>query len=353
MGKNSFRTLSIFKSEKAKKRTNRRRNPISRYYKKNLFSLSSISRYSPAESNQILFIRAPKNFSMTLNTEGMIRFFMNVDKKIRTGRPVYLDMANITVLHEDAILYLISRLDFYELTKLNASIQGNLPNFEPCRILLLQSGFLKYVQTNITHEAENDNIFPIHEGSSAEGPIVSDVINFVKRFIDFQDYAERFYGPIMECIINTGAHAYSRNASYSKWWMIAIPNNNNQTIHFTVLDNGYGIPNTVRKNYAEIIIRHFGKLNYLSTGIDNKLIVSGLVGEFRTRSGLDHRGKGLPSIFDLTTIPYIDNLRIISSHGYVLTGSNLTILDSVNLRNKFHGTLISWDFIKIEDKKDG
>lgn len=353
MGKNSSQIQSFFRTEKAKKITNRRRNPISRYYKKNLFSLSSISRYYPVESNRPQFIRAPKEFSLTLNTEGMIRFFMTVDKKIRTGRPVYLDMANITVLHEDAILYLISRLDYYELININASIQGNLPNYEPCRILLLQSGFLKYVQTNITQNAENDNIFPIHEGSSADGPIVSEVINFVKRFINFKDYAERFYGPIMECIINTGAHAYSKNASYSKWWMIAIPNNNNKTIHFTVLDNGYGIPNTVRKNYAEIIMRQFGKLNYLSTGIDNKLIVSGLIGEFRTRSGLDHRGKGLPSIFELTTIPYIDNLRVISSHGYVLTGSNLTILESVNLRNKFHGTLISWDFIKIEDISDG
>ena len=346
---NKKKSSTVFKSEKSRKITQRRRNPISRHYKFNILSIGSQGKYKYVGPPAIQFIKAPKQFSMTINIAEMIRFFYNLEKMIKSGRQIYLDMATINLIHEDAILYLISRLDYFQIEHPHGSIQGNLPINPNCRSLLLQSGFLKYVNTQMNPDINDDNIFPIHEGNSADGKIVSQVIDFVKRFIDFGEYAERFYGPIMECIINTGAHAYNKNADYSKWWMIAIPDEPRKKVHFTVLDNGFGIPNTVRKNYSEKIEKQFGKLKFMNTIIDNKLIVSGLVGELRTRTGLTHRGKGLPSIFDLTTIPHIANLRIISSHGHVLTGSNGTIVNSSNLKDKFHGTLISWDFRTAED----
>jgi hypothetical protein len=269
-----------------------------------------------------------------------------MENVIKSGKSIFLDMSKISYLSEDALLYLISRLDFLNSQYPNHGVQGNFPNDISCRELIMKSRFLRYVKTKVNYDEESEDIFPIHDGLKADGVLVSDVITFVKKYIDLGEFSERFYGPIMECLINTSNHAYRTETLNSKWWMIAIPELPKRRVHFTALDNGLGIPSTVRKNYLEKLESKFGKHLITGSTIDADLIYSALLGEYRTSTKIGYRGTGLPSIFELMTIPKVKNLRIISNHGHVFASENNNDCHIYRLKNKFHGTLISWDFVQ-------
>ena len=135
---------------------------------------------------------------------------------------------------------------------------------------------------------------------------------------------------------NTKNHAYNITRKDQKWWLISCYDEDSKKVNFTFMDNGDGIPFTLRKN---IIERFFDPL--IKKQNDGKLILSALKGEFRTRTKKHYRGTGLPKIFSYSKEKQIENLIIISNKGYVDCDSE----QSKELSRKFFGTLLSWDFV--------
>ena len=66
-----------------------------------------------------------------------------------------------------------------------------------------------------------------------------------------------------------------------------------------------------------------------------------LNGDFRTRTEVGYRGKGIPRIYQRVKSNEINNLVLIANNGYV----NCTTNKRKELKNKFHGTLFSWEFV--------
>ena len=147
-------------------------------------------------------------------------------------------------------------------------------------------------------------------------------------------YTKGLYNIIMEIIINTKQHAYHRQTNLPKWYAYARYDNNG--INFSILDTGHGIPSTVKRNWAEKFSKLIRKLPLIRRS-DSKLLKSVIDGEFRTKTQATYRGKGIPMITSYSTKNYIQDLTIVSNHGFVKLNNTETDLSS-----PMDGTLYSW-----------
>ena len=132
------------------------------------------------------------------------------------------------------------------------------------------------------------------------------------------------YSSLVEAMTNVRNHAYNKT---EKWWMMAMKQGDG--VCFAILDNGLGIPRTIKKNIREQLVPN-----------DAHLIDSAMKGNLRTRTGEPWRGKGLPKILENLERGLIQDLHVVAQRGHYAAKNQ-----SRKLRHKFQGTLISWDFI--------
>jgi hypothetical protein len=284
-------------------------------------------------------VTVPTKFSIINNPNEMLEFYDTIYSYAKKNQAVYLEMSGIEYISADAILYTISIFDYLEHALRYQKLSGNFPKNERTKDLLLQSSFFNYVHANFWFNPDNSKILSVKSGNLAQGIIAKQVIDFSKSILNKRSsiQSKSIYGTIIECMVNTRHHAYRHMVDHQwKWWLMAMPNEKGDSIQFAFLDNGAGIPTTVRKNFAEKVTAMFGQ-----NSKDSNLIQSALQGQYRTRMKDKWRGKGLPKIFEYFNDNYIDNLHIISNKGHVDCKNE--VLDELN--KKFHGTLLSWDFV--------
>jgi hypothetical protein len=218
---------------------------------------------------------------------------------------------------------------------------------DKCNKIFANSGFYKYVYSKKRGPLHADpDTLSIESGSLVVPGKAADTKEFTKRSLmkDESKDTKSIYTTLIECMGNTRQHAYKKGSGYAKWWLMASYDKESVRVHFTFLDNGYGIPSTIRMRFGEKIRSVFGKI--VGEVPDSGLILSALNGEFRTRTGIAYRGKGLPSIFETARNKKIDNLIVISKKGYVgWKKSEKGELESIELKFPLFGTLLSWDIL--------
>lgn len=283
-------------------------------------------------------ITAPSVFSIINNSEEMLQFFAETKEHIAQKRLINFDMSEIKYMTADGILSMVSLFDYWKQRDGFFNILGNIPTDEACKMLLIDSGFFNYVKSNIKFSQSNPHILSIESDSLAVGLIAQKVIDFTYKHLGEEktNQSKSIYAMLIECMCNTRQHAYIKESILPKWWLIALYDKDVNKVHFAFVDNGSGIPGTVRKNNKERI-----KQIFFNSVKDSILIQSTLKGEFRTRTKQGYRGNGLPKILSYCESKVIDNLIIISNKGYV----NCSNSECRELTEKFKGTLLSWDFI--------
>lgn len=280
-------------------------------------------------------VSAPDIFSIIKNPSETISFFSKIEHTAFITHSLFIDIKNIKVITPETVLYLLLFVDKFKKNK-KIKIVGNAPEDKRCREIFLHSGFYDYV--NSSYATPRDiNILSVKSDHIVSGEIADNVIEFAcaKLNIKRSNITKAFYTTILECMGNTKEHAYtSHSAKYAKWWLIACHDSLNNCIDFSILDNGEGIPETVKKRFLENIFGYS----------DSKIISSVLNGEFRTSTQLQYRGKGLPKINSFMDEKIIQNLIIISNNGYY----NADTKRKIELDKKFNGTMVCWSFIKGE-----
>ena len=142
---------------------------------------------------------------------------------------------------------------------------------------------------------------------------------------------------LTEMITNIKDHAYENDNIFENSWYIFVENTQNK-ICYTFMDNGLGIPTTIKKSKIEKFIEKFDadkEYKYIEAGI------SGL--EKRSKTGQIERGNGLPSIYEQYKCNKIDKLIIISNKAYFIE-KNARDLD-----NNLNGTIFYWEIKKEEN----
>lgn len=164
--------------------------------------------------------------------------------------------------------------------------------------------------------------------------------------------AKRLYTSITEALTNVTQHAYikSRKDGVSQqldkgWWMFF--RETKDRLDIAVCDLGIGISETLPMTQTEFLIDPLFRAAQLiglrgKDNIDARLIKAAL--EFkRSRTGQDHRGKGLPQI--VSTAEEVDGSRlyIFSNAGCYTIGSDRHPPDFTRgYKRSILGTLILW-----------
>lgn len=287
----------------------------------------------------------PKKFSILYNPEETIEFFkyiLNVIKKvpkIRNSKHIYIFMINMTEVENitgDALMYLLTVMKNTKMQKDRKIIwKGNFPKNEKINKFLKESGFLKYLKTaeeNLIHSDEN---IEIQSGKLMQGDIAKYICKFTNYKLNKDKlYSKFLYRMLTELMTNTKDHAYIKKSNFDFCWYIFVENDENK-IRYTFMDNGIGIPTTVLKKFYEKIIEK------LKLDKEYKYIESALKGDFRTETRKEHRGTGLPDIYEINKNKKIRNLTIISNHAYYSSENK-----SYDLETELEGTILYWEIEK-------
>ena len=300
---------------------------------------------------------APEVFSIIKNPSGTISFFneiINVVQHIKKMRKHYskeriwtyrIDMKNIKLISSDALMYLLTIIQNTRGKRmLPINWNGNFPEDQEVKEYLKRSGFLRYMKTSSENIVQVDDNIQIKYGEGFNY-IQNNIENDIrKEIIDFsciklkKDKREINYlmTILTEMITNIIDHAYQKKDMFRHEWYIFVENKEDK-ITYIFMDNGLGIPNTIRKNIFEKIVETFNAEN------EYKYIETALSGiQKRSETGKRERGNGLPSIYEQYLNKKIENFVIISNKAYY------SEKEKYDLSEELNGTVFYWEIKKEE-----
>jgi anti-sigma regulatory factor (Ser/Thr protein kinase) len=280
-----------------------------------------------------IMVTAPENFSITSNRDELMSFLKDFDSGAWHGQNVYVNLSKVNNITPDALLSIISYLNNYQGLLKKPHVSGNTPVDPYCKKVFLESGFYKFVSSSYTHH-DTEDVLSIRSDEMVRPDEAAAVISFVRKRLNIKHkkMTRAIFTTIMEAMNNVREHAYDDRKN-RRWWLMALPERDSDVIHFSLLDNGKGIPATIRKKLMDVIPFR---------GNDADLIRSTVLEKNRSETKLVYRGLGLPKMKKLVDDKMIKNLNIISKWGgYYIDGDN-----TYNLNSEYFGTLIYWDFVK-------
>lgn len=299
----------------------------------------------------------PKIFSITKNPEETIQFLNHIinyvksvryllkNKGVKFIRLYYIDMKLTDVITSDALMYLLTIISSTRGTKLlPISWKGNLPENREVKDYVKKSGYLKYMRTSTENIIETDDNIQIKHGvnyiyGDEKLDIRREIIDFTCIKLNKDKLKINFLMTMLtEMITNISDHAYQKDGLFKHEWYIFV-NNEKDRITYTFMDNGLGIPTTIRKSLKEHVIEFF------RAETEYKYIEAAVKGiEKRSETGLIERGNGLPEIYEQFITQNIENFAIISNKAYFSEN------EKRDLREELKGTIFYWE-IKKEDNK--
>lgn len=282
---------------------------------------------------------APVTFSIINNSKETLVFFDEVFNKIRQSKyhgSIYFDLSMIEIVTVDAIMYLTALIEnSRRVSMMNINCFGNVPENREARTIIEASGFFNHVSALYKYSHDKKNQIDIRCGKESDPVLAKGVCDFVHSYGGWDTVGTRpLYKMIVELMTNTRQHAYQKtqSAMNEKWYLFA--ENCSGYVNFVFLDTGDGIPSTIRRNFLEMIKNFFNNS-------DAYFIASALRGEFRTETKLDHRGYGLPEIYQKAKNGFVSDLVIASCQG-MCSVDGLGNINEIELSKSLRGTLFCW-----------
>ena len=300
----------------------------------------------------------PDIFSIVSNPDTTITFLNKVIRSVegvrnlqRQHRNNYIrtfliDMSNTKYISSDALMFLLTIIQNTRGKKiLPIDWIGNFPKEPDVREFLKRSGYLNYMKTSAENIIQVDDNIQIKSGTGynyiendQNKDIRQEIIDFSCQKLN-KDKKDINYLMTMltEMITNIIDHAYQKQGLFKHQWYIFVDNNIDK-ITYTFMDNGLGIPTTIRKSIIEKIIET------INAEAEYKYIETALSGVHkRSETGKRERGNGLPSIYEQYLNKKIENFVIISNKAYYSENKKYDLKEGLN------GTVFYWE-IKKEGK---
>lgn len=297
----------------------------------------------------------PTVFSIIDNPEQTISFLNDMIKEVEKIRRLYkvnkhnyirlfsIKMDHTTQITGDALMYLLTIIKNTRGRKiLPINWVGTFPKDNNMKQFLKNSGYLNYMKTAEENLIHTNNHIQIQTGYGYEYQEGNEMVDIRQKIIDFscekmnknKTQLNYLMTMLTEMITNIKDHAYDTTNIFEPSWYIFVENNPCELI-YTFMDNGLGIPTTIKKKIIELLKSSFSldkEYKYIEAG------VSGL--EKRSQTGKTERGNGLPSIYEQYRNNKVDRLVIISNKAYFETEN------SRDLKNELHGTIFYWKIKK-------
>lgn len=281
-----------------------------------------------------LHVYAPRTLSLVANPSATVDFFSEVEARLKQGQPTFINLYDVQDVTADALMYLLALLDLANTTSPSRPlVRGNVPRGGQSRKVMLESGFSQYVAGLPKSGFDNPDIIKIRFGTMVQPDIAHELLHFAmaKLSLSRSPQTKAAFAILIESMSNVVEHAYAPTVAFErKWWSMAQVLPGQKTVRMTVVDYGEGIAATMRKTALERAGSHLG------IKPDHELVLSALKGEFRSRTGLETRGRGLPKMLQENEKGNISNLVVVSSRA-VVNGT-----ESEPLEKPLQGTVISF-----------
>lgn len=290
----------------------------------------------------------PECFSFTQNLDETVSFFFDLYKELKKASlnsKFLIQSENVTCVTTDVIMYLIALMRNYKGCKRRMySFYGTYPVDKEAQQTYIESGFLKFVRSRSKRLPENNAKMSIMCGNRNDSVSAGRMCQFVcDKFKVSKAYATGLYDTIIEMMSNVYYHAYNdeEDLMVPEWYMYA--EFVGEKINFVFLDTGLGIGKTVMKNslYEKVVSR-------IGIGNESKLIKSALDGDFRTQTGENNHGKGLPQINEFAHSKTVENFHILSGKGHCWLNEHQNVFQTKDLKNRICGTIYCFTLIKLE-----
>ena len=297
----------------------------------------------------------PSIFSIVENAEQTISFFNDMIKIIENNRKnikhrkninspylFKIDMKDVKRITGDALMYLLTVIKNTRGKKsLPINWIGNFPEDKEIKEFLQVSGYLDYMKTDKKNLKKTNEKIQIRMGKTYvynddNTDIRKEVVDFTMEKLEKDKKEVQFLFNILTEVITNIEHAYNleQELIFDPTWYIMVENDK-ERIKYTFMDNGLGIPTTVKKKTLEEILK------ILNLDKEYKYIKTALDGSYkRTQTGKTERSTGLPDVYEKLKNKKISNLIIISNHAYYCENKPR------DMQEYLTGTIICWEIEK-------
>lgn len=275
-------------------------------------------------------IKAPETFSVANNTDATISFFSEIISLINEHKPLYVNLKPVIKITPDAILYLLVLLQEAKIKRV--AFNGNAPMNKKARDIFTHSGFYDFVNSSFNkfQLPVDSSMLKIKSGTKVDGEEAENIQKYLKKHVhDINSKTlKAIYGILIECMSNTNEYA-GKAMGEKHWWTMTLHEGESEKVMFAFVDNGVGIPATVKKRFPDILSN------------DATVLEKTMQGSYQmSGSKKKTRNKGLPQIRRYSEEKLIRNLVLVSNKGYYSLERG-----TKQLEKRFIGTLLTWEFV--------
>jgi hypothetical protein len=280
-------------------------------------------------------LEAPSNFSLLNNAQKVVPFLNSIERHIENFR-LSINFENVLEITPEAVLALIATMKKFK----SRSVHGSLPKLEKARQILVESGFLDHVSHGLNLQGAASGQIARFEGVTVDPLRARELIMYgTEQLLGSRVDHQPAYCVILEAMQNTVDHAHVipegqlGPLTTETWWAMVYADRERRRICFALLDTGVGIFRSARVKLWRKLDRAIRK------AADTSILKQMLQGRIESRTGLDYRGKGLPSMNRYSESGEIQDFLILSNtvHGKIRPQS-YSVLES-----SFRGTMLYWE----------
>ncbi len=274
---------------------------------------------------------APINFNlMPKNVENVLSYINLVKNIGKSGKGLKVNLSKVEDFGAGAISMLLSVMG--QLYDDGIKIVAVKPKSIFANNILEQSGFMKYANGNIKSAnlgTRNTIITGKKETSHTE--ILDAIHNTMKTVWNENGRSPLLYGLIVEMIKNSCKHAFKSDNNV-RWHFGVNHDEKNKTTKFSFVDNGIGIVTSYKTG-------EFFKKASVFFQNNSEFIEGAFTNGIKSKTGLNWRGTGLPTIYEAFEDNIIKNFVVITNDAYCNFGTN----EIIKAKNEFIGTYYYWE----------
>ncbi len=331
-----------YSQRKTEKELQRRRNRSIEIRNKRKESMGVAKKNTARLRKSTKTLVAPQIFSLMDNSDEMIDFLDELVSTTRRGKDVYVDLSGIKQLSQDGILALLSRTHDPKFSY-GRNVSGAEPDQPELQRIFKESGvYGDHVLELSGAYRETSGHIRRRESKVVESKTAKELVQFAlsRLTVELRHRASSFE-TLVECMSNTFTHAGFQMKRKELWWTSVRYNQQTKRASFLFMDNGVGICRSLDLKLRNQIALAFGWKD------NSDLLKDVLENRIGSRTGLDFRGKGLPSIHKRSTDGYLKNLIIITNNAY----ANVQANEYKVLQKSLQGTFVHWE-IEGDEKKN-
>ncbi len=303
-----------------------------------------VSKNIYTNRTQNITIYGGKNFTLFENQDSLINVLSSLNdlkKEKRKILIVNIDLSNIVQIDIGAISLLFAKIHEVKQTR-TIKIWGTMPKHPGCQEKFKDSGFLdnmKDLNGNKFTKTSRNFFFNIGTDTTLNEVVGKTIKKTIKEITGVEENYQPVYTIAQEMCANSVEWANDVDSRSKNWFMGVnyVLDNGQTSVNFTLTDIGFGILNTLERDYKN----KFSDFFETASKID--ILYKAFEGKYGSKSGDINRNKGLPQIKKTFESNFIFDLKVYTNNVF-LDFKNYE--NSKVLEKKVPGTFYTWSINK-------